>query len=360
MSSDYGENIKITLFGQSHAKAIGVVMDNIPAGVKLNMEEIQKFMGRRAPGQSKFATARKEADIPDIVSGVVDGITVGAPICAVIYNTDQKSKDYSGIAQNPRPSHADYPAFVKFGDAHDIRGGGLFSGRLTAPLCFAGAVCKQLLAQKGIYVGAHIKSVGDIYDDLYNPVTVNKETLEITSDKLFPVLNEEKGALMQEKIINAKKELDSVGGTIECAVIGLNAGMGEPFFGSIEGKISQAMFCIPAIKGIEFGIGFEGTKLFGSQHNDPYRYENGRVVTATNNNGGILGGLSTGMPIVFSVAVKPTPSIGKEQDTIDRINKVNSKLIINGRHDPCIVPRAVPCIEAAAAIAIYDMVSKEL
>ena len=359
MSSEYGENIKITLFGQSHAKAIGVVMDNIPAGVKLNMEEILKFMGRRAPGQNEFSTSRKEADIPEILSGVENGVTVGAPVCAVIYNTDQKSKDYSDIARNPRPSHADYPAFAKYGENHDIRGGGMFSGRLTAPLCFAGAVCKQLLAKKGIYVGAHIKSVADISDDLYDPVNITKETLEITSDRLFPVLNEEKGEMMKKAISQAKQELDSLGGIIECVVTGLDAGMGEPFFGSIEGRISRAMFAIPAVKGIEFGIGFEGTKLKGSQHNDPYRYENGKVVTVTNNNGGILGGLATGMPVVFSVAVKPTPSIGKEQDTVDITDKVNSKLSVNGRHDPCIVPRAVPCIEAAAAIAIYDMISKE-
>lgn len=359
MSSEYGENIKVTLFGQSHAKAIGVVIDNIPAGIKLDMDKILSFMARRAPGNSPLSTSRKEADYPEIVSGVVDGETVGAPICAVIYNTDQKSKDYSQIASCPRPSHADFPALIKYGEAHDIRGGGLFSGRLTAPLCFAGALCKQLLEEKGIYIGAHIKSVAGIEDTLYDPVNVNKETLNISAEKSFPVLCDEKGLKMQEKILEAKASLDSVGGQIECAVIGLKAGMGEPFFGSIEGRISRAMFCIPAIKGIEFGIGFRGTELYGSLHNDPYCVKDGRIVTLTNNNGGILGGLSSGMPIVFSVAVKPTPSIGKEQNTVNIKTMENTKLTVSGRHDPCIVPRAVPCVEAAAAIAIYDMIIQE-
>ncbi len=354
MSSDYGENIRISLFGASHAPEIGVEIDGIPKDTVLDDEYITAFMTRRAPGRDALSSQRREKDIPEIVSGMENGKTNGKTLRAVIKNTDVKSTDYADIMNKPRPSHADYPAYVKYGKNYDFRGGGQFSGRMTAPLCFAGAIFKKLLENSGIYIGAHILSVGDIADDRFS---LEPDTAELfsASKKDFPVLNDEKGKLMQNKILSAKENLDSVGGTIECAVTGIDAGMGEPFFGGIEGYISRAVFGIPAVKGIEFGCGFSGMRNPGSQYNDEYFVHNGRVKTYSNNNGGILGGLSTGMPIVFSAAVKTTPSIGTEQKTVDLSTMTDTRITVNGRHDPCILKRAVPCIEAAAAIAVYDM-----
>ena len=354
MSSDYGENIRISLFGASHAPEIGVEIDGIPQDTVLDEEYISAFMARRAPGRDSLSSQRKEKDIPEIVSGIENGKTNGKTLRAVIKNTDIKSADYADIMNKPRPSHADYPAYVKYGKDYDFRGGGHFSGRMTAPLCFAGAIFKKLLENSGICIGAHILSVGDISDDRFS-LEPDKNELFSASEKDFPVLNDEKGKLMLNKILHAKENLDSVGGTIECAVTGLCAGMGEPFFGGMEGYISRAVFGIPAVKGIEFGCGFSGMRNPGSQYNDEYFMDNGKVKTRSNNNGGILGGLSTGMPIVFSVAVKPTPSIGIKQKTVDLSTMTDTCITVNGRHDPCILKRAVPCIEAAAAIAVYDM-----
>lgn len=351
MSSSFGNKLKISIFGQSHADAIGVLIDGFPAGFHIDFEALKAFMSRRAPGNASFSTTRKEADIPEFLTGVVDGVTCGAPICAIIRNTNTRSGDYSNLFDCPRPSHADYPAQIKFGGSQDVRGGGHFSGRLTAPLCIAGGLCLQYLQANNIHIGAHISSIGTVKDDSYAEINLC-EDIFLTDN--FPVYNTTAKEEMLALIENARQEADSVGGTIECAVLGFPAGLGDPMFDGIENKISSIIFGIPAVKGIEFGSGFAGSELRGSQNNDPYCFANGKVQTKTNNHGGILGGISTGMPILFKVAVKPTPSIGKEQETVNLKTGENGKLVIKGRHDPCIVPRAVPCIEAACAIALCD------
>ncbi len=354
MSCSFGTNIKITIFGQSHSPAIGVVIDGIPAGIKLDQDKIYKFMQRRAPGNSDISTPRKEEDFPNIVSGVVDNITCGAPICAIVENRNVKSGDYDKFKEIPRPSHADFSAYVKHSGFNDIRGGGNFSGRLTAPLCFAGALCLQILEEKGIFIGAHITSIGKIKEERFNPVNVNADLLQTLTKKEFPVLNDTAESNMKAEILKAKKQLDSVGGTVECAVVGVPAGIGEPIFEGIENKLSQIIFGIPAIKGIEFGNGFDCADLLGSENNDEFMADGDKITTKTNNHGGILGGISSGMPIIFRVAIKPTPSIGKSQKSVNLKTKEMEELVVRGRHDPCIVSRAVPCIEAAAAIAITD------
>ena len=325
MGSTFGNNIKISIFGQSHSEAIGVTIDGLPAGIKIDMDELQTFMDRRAPGNSKYATKRKEGDKPEFLSGVVDNITCGAPLTAIIRNKDQHSKDYDNLRDCPRPGHADYTAHVKYKGFEDIRGGGHFSGRLTAPLCIAGGIVLQILKEKGITVETNIKEIHG------------------NSDTPF------------EEIEKAMKMGDSVGGVISCKISRMPVGVGEPMFEGLENKISQAVFAVPAVKGIEFGEGFECTRMYGSENNDEYAYEDGEVVTKTNNNGGIYGGISSGMDITFNVAIKPTPSISIKQNSISYKDKENKELQIVGRHDPCIVPRALPCIEAAAALAVYDL-----
>ncbi len=355
VSCNFGNNIKITIFGQSHSEAIGVVIDGLPAGFEINMEKIAEFMARRAPGQNSISTPRKEADEFKIISGVVDNITCGAPLCAIIENKNTRSGDYDKLKFIPRPSHSDFAAWAKHEGFNDIRGGGNFSGRMTAPLCFAGAVCMQMLEEKGIKIGAHIASIGKVKDKKFNPVAVDFADVQ---SKSFPVIDDEKGEMMINTILDAKENADSVGGTIECAIVGMPVGIGDPIFDGIENRISSAVFGIPAIKGIEFGSGFGGSELFGSENNDDFICENGDIRTVTNNHGGILGGISSGMPIVFRVAVKPTPSIGKKQQSVNVESLEKEELVIGGRHDPCIVPRAVPCIEAAAAVAIADYILK--
>ncbi len=355
VSCNFGNNIKITIFGQSHSEAIGVVIDGLPAGFEINMEKIAEFMARRAPGQNSISTPRKEADEFKIISGVVDNITCGAPLCAIIENKNTRSGDYDKLKFIPRPSHSDFTAWAKHEGFNDIRGGGNFSGRMTAPLCFAGAVCMQMLEEKGIKIGAHIASIGKVKDKKFNPVAVDFADVQ---SKSFPVIDDEKGEMMINTILDAKENADSVGGTIECAIVGMPVGIGDPIFDGIENRISSAVFGIPAIKGIEFGSGFGGSELFGSENNDDFICENGDIRTVTNNHGGILGGISSGMPIVFRVAVKPTPSIGKKQQSVNVESLEKEELVIGGRHDPCIVPRAVPCIEAAAAVAIADFILK--
>ncbi len=356
MSCNFGNKIKITIFGQSHSEAIGVVIDGLPAGFKIDTEKVAAFMSRRAPGNSDLATPRKEADAVKIISGVVDNVTCGAPLCAIIENTNTRSGDYDKLRFIPRPSHSDFAAMMKHGGFNDIRGGGNFSGRLTAPLCFAGAVCIQMLEEKGIHIGAHISSIGKVNDEKIDAVNVNNNDFKNILSKPFPVISNEKGELMRKEIYDAKASGDSVGGTIECAIVGMPAGIGDPIFDGIENRISMAVFGIPAIKGIEFGAGFESAKMHGSENNDAFTVENGDIKTVTNNHGGILGGISSGMPIVFRCAVKPTPSIGIEQNSVNTKTKEAEKLVIGGRHDPCIVPRAVPCVEAAAAVAIADYI----
>lgn len=354
MSCSFGTNIKITIFGQSHSQAIGVVIDGIPAGIELDQDKIYMFMQRRAPGNSDISTPRKEEDFPNIVSGVVDNITCGAPICAIIENKNVKSGDYDKFKEIPRPSHADFSAYMKHSGFNDIRGGGNFSGRLTAPLCFAGAVCIQILEEKGVFIGAHITSIGKCKEERFDPVKVNVRQLQALTQKAFPVLDNIAESAMKAEILKAKKQLDSVGGTVECAVVGVPAGIGEPIFEGIENKLSQIIFGIPAIKGIEFGNGFDCAGLLGSENNDEFMADGDKITTKTNNHGGVLGGVSSGMPIIFRVAIKPTPSIGKSQKSVNLKTKEREELVVSGRHDPCIVPRAVPCIEAAAAIAITD------
>lgn len=357
MSGIWGNNLKVSIFGESHGVGIGITIDGLPSGVEINLEEVMKEMARRAPGKSNLSTARKEADAPEILSGFFEGKTTGTPLCAVIRNSDMRSKDYGKLKDLMRPGHADYPGHVRYNGFNDYRGGGSFSGRITAPLVFAGAICKQVLAGKGISIGAHIKSIGDIEDKSFYEVELNKELLEDLKNKELPLLISEKEEEMREAILKAKKEQDSVGGTIECTVLGINAGIGNPFFDSVESTLAHLMFSVPAVKGIEFGKGFEMSKLNGSNCNDEYYYDGDKVKTYTNNNGGITGGITNGMPILFKVAMKPTPSISKVQRTIDIAEKKESELIIEGRHDPCIVQRAVPVIEAVTAMGILDLIS---
>lgn len=347
MSSFYhGEVLELSIFGQSHSPAIGMSLSGLPAGFAIDMDELSAFLRRRAPGQNAWSTPRKEADAPEFLSGLVGNVTCGAPLSAIIRNTNTRSQDYQNLIDVPRPGHADYTAQVKFGGFQDVAGGGHFSGRLTAPLCIAGGICKQLLHEKGIEVMARIDAIAGIRDTAEFDAPV--------AQKDFPATSDEAAGKMKAAIAQARAEEDSVGGVIQCRMLGVPAGLGEPMFGGLENRISQLVFAIPAVKGIEFGLGFEAAKLRGSENNDAYRMKNGSVVTETNHCGGILGGISNGMPIVFRAAVKPTPSIGKPQDSVRLSEKQNEVLHIHGRHDPCIVPRAVPCMEAAAAIAIFD------
>lgn len=325
MSSTYGERFRFTIFGQSHAPAIGVTMEGIPAGFAIDMEKLQKFMARRAPGNSPTATARKEPDIPVFQTGLHGNVTTGDPITAIIENTNIRSKDYDNVRDCPRPGHADFPAYVKYGEIP--AGGGHFSGRMTAPLCIAGGICLQILEGMGIAISAEILSIGKVSGTW---------------------------ADMEQEILRAKADGDSVGGVIACTATGLPVGWGEPMFGGMENRIAQVVFGIPAVKGIEFGAGFAAAAMRGSENNDPYTVEKGEVKTLTNHHGGILGGITTGMPLVFRAAVKPTPSIAKEQQSVSLSKKEVQELVVHGRHDPCIVPRAVPVMEAAAAVAIYD------
>jgi len=354
MSSTYGCRFRFTIFGQSHSPAIGVTVEGIPAGLSIDLDRLHAFLSRRAPGSSKLSTARKEADVLHILSGLKDGRTCGAPLTAVIENTDARSADYTALRDCPRPGHADYPAQVKFGGAQDPAGGGHFSGRMTAPLCIAGGICLQLLEQMGITVAAHIRAIGTAEDAAIDPVLVSKEQLQTLLRKPFPVLDDTKAEQMEKEILSAAENHNSVGGILECAAVGVPAGWGDPMFYGMENRIAQAVFGIPAIRGIEFGTGFAAAAMTGSTHNDPYYLDNGTVKTKTNHHGGILGGITTGMPIVFRAAVKPTPSIALPQDSIRFSDGAACKLEITGRHDPCIVPRAVPVMEAAAAVALYD------
>ncbi|MDK2827532.1 chorismate synthase [Clostridium butyricum] len=356
MSGMWGNKLKVSIFGESHGAGIGITIDGLPSGIEIDMEEVLKEMARRAPGKSRLSTARKEGDQPEILSGFFEGKTTGTPLCAVIRNSDQHSKDYGKLKDLMRPGHADYPGFIRYKGFNDYRGGGHFSGRITAPLVFAGAVCKQILNIKGINVGAHVKSIGTIYDKSFDEVELTKELLDNLKINELPLLCSEKEEMMRNAILEARSDCDSVGGTIECTVIGIDAGVGNPFFDSVESTLAHLMFSVPAVKGIEFGKGFEMSELRGSQCNDEYYYDGDKVKTYTNNNGGITGGITNGMPILFKVGIKPTPSIAKKQRTIDIAENKESELIIEGRHDPCIVQRAVPVIEAVTAIGILDLV----
>ena len=355
MSSTWSNNISFTVFGESHGPAIGVTMDNVPPGETIDLDKIYEFMARRAPKKDGTTTMRSEKDIPQIVSGYFNGKTTGTPLVAMIANTDQHSQDYSNLSKLARPGHADYTGALRYRGFNDVRGGGHFSGRLTAPLCFAGAVAGQILEKRGIYVGAHISEIHGIKDKDFDPINTSKDDIRELRSKDFPVNIDVQGNEMRKEILNARNEQDSVGGIIECIAINVPAGIGSPIFDGLENSIAQLIFGIPAVKGLEFGAGFEVAKMTGSENNDEfYVNERGIVVTKTNNHGGILGGISSGMPITLRVAFKPTPSISKPQETIDYSAMKNETLVVKGRHDPCIVPRAVPCVEAAVNIALLS------
>ncbi|WP_438819465.1 chorismate synthase [Intestinimonas massiliensis (ex Afouda et al. 2020)] len=336
------------IFGESHGPAVGVVLEGVPAGLELDLEKVQWELDRRRPGKDPTATARKEADKVEVLSGLFEGKTTGAPLAMVIYNSDQHSRDYESIRYTPRPSHGDYAGFIKSKGCLDYRGGGHFSGRLTAPLTAAGAVAKQVLERKGVWVGAHISSIYGICDSPLGDLDEMKDV----ANKPFPVLNDEKGEEMRQAILEAKEQQDSVGGAIECAVWGLPAGLGAPDFGcNVEGIFAQYLFAVPAVKGVDFGAGAAFSLMRGSEANDPFAVENGKVVTTTNHAGGINGGITNGMPVVFEATFRPTPSISLPQQSVDLRTGEETEIEIHGRHDPCIVPRAVPVVEAAAALA---------
>lgn len=358
MSSSIGSIIKTTVFGESHGPAIGAVMDAPPAGYHLNMDELMLQISRRAPGNDPSATARKETDKPEFISGLLDGVTTGAPLAAIIRNSDTRSHNYDNVAHNPRPSHADYAAAVRFGGHNDVRGGGNFSGRLTAPLTVMGAVARQILAANGITVGGHVSFVGNVADEPFDPVNIDAETLDSLNKEYFSVISSDAKQKMKEEIAAAKKQGDSIGGEIEIAVVGLPAGIGSPTARGVENAVSAAVFAVPAVKGIEFGDGFGFASMRGSEANDSMYFENGVVKCRTNHCGGITGGITNGMPLILRAAIKPTPSIALEQDTVDLVTGENAKLTIEGRHDPCIVPRALPAIESAVCLALLDLLTE--
>lgn len=358
MSSEFGTTLKTSVFGESHGPAIGVVLQGLPAGEAVDLDALNAFLARRRPGQGPMTTRRNETDEPEFLAGLKDGKTTGFPLSAIIRNKDQHSNDYDNLRTNPRPSHADYTAFVKYGASRDMRGGGHFSGRLTAPLCIAGGICLQMLERRGIFIGAHLKSVADVEDDTF-PLEPTKELFAEVRNRNPAVLNEAAGEKMKNAIEAARLDADSVGAVIECAVIGLPAGLGSPMFDGIENQLAKALFGIPAVKGLEFGSGFAGTKLRGSENNDPFTVSDGVIKTTTNNSGGCNGGIANGMPVVFRAAFKPTASIGKPQQTVNLKTMEETELVIKGRHDPCVAVRAVPVVEAVTALVLTDLLLTE-
>ena len=355
MGSVWGNAIKLSIFGESHGGGIGCVLDGFPAGVPYDEAFILAEMDRRAPGKNRQSTARREKDLPKVLSGVFEGKTSGAPISCVIENTDTRSKDYRNLIEQPRPGHADYTGRVRYQGCNDYRGGGHFSGRLTAPLVFAGAMCKLFLRSKSIEVGSHISAIGQIMDTPFDDVHVPTELLAKLRTQAYPVINPRAEEAMLVQIDQAREAQDSVGGIIECAVTGVPVGIGSPMLSPVEGRLSSILFSVPAVKGVEFGAGFSIAAMRGSEANDCMYLDGDTVKTETNNNGGILGGITNGMPIIVRAAIKPTPSISREQRTLHLIDQQVEPLVIKGRHDPCIVTRAAPVIEAAVAVAVTDL-----
>ena len=349
MGGTYGENLIISIFGSSHGECVGVTAEGFPKGEKIDTERLQRFLERRAPGRNQWSTARKEPDVPEFQSGLENGFLTGEKLTAVIKNTNRRSGDYDNVLYVPRPGHADYTSFVKYGDGADRSGGGAFSGRMTAPLCVAGGIALQLLEKEGVEVCARVLSIGKVRDR----GGVEKLTAAV-KDKEFPTVSDAQGSKMKALIAEKKAEGDSVGGVVECVVRGLPAGLGGPLFEGMEGKIAEIVFAVPAVKGVEFGAGFSAARLTGSVNNDGFCLKEGKIETITNNAGGILGGITDGMPLVFRAAFKPTPSIAIPQRSVDLRTMTETEITVRGRHDPCIVPRAVPVIEAAAAVAVYD------
>ncbi|MCK5128754.1 MAG: chorismate synthase [Clostridiales bacterium] len=354
MSSMWGRNIKISIFGESHGKAIGVVIDNLPSGIALDLNEINHHMKRRAPGQHAWATPRKEDDEVEILSGFFNGYTTGTPLSMIVHSKDRKSSDYDQLRNLPRPGHADHTGHIRYAGFEDFRGSGHFSGRLTAAVVMAGSVARQILAQKGVNIAAHIKKIAGIEDEPIDTIHPQDILLNELKNKQFAVINDAIGAQMKEAIADARDDSDSVGGVIEAVAIGIKAGVGSPMFSGVESIVSSILFAVPAVKGVEFGAGFAISDMQGSTSNDEYTMTDNGISTITNNNGGIIGGITNAMPIIVRVAIKPTASIGKEQNTINMKTGTPQKLKIDGRHDPCIVPRAVPVIESALAIALLD------
>ncbi len=354
MSSNWGQQLKLSIFGQSHGEDIGVTLDGFPAGMTIDMDRLLSEMARRAPGQSLLTTARKEADAPEFLSGVLNGKTTGQPICILIRNTNQRSRDYGDGVDLVRPGHADYTGHVRYFGHEDWRGGGSFSGRLTAPLVAAGALCSQWLEAQGVSIACHIQQLGGVKDASFLAADPNADYSYMKQMHL-PVLTEGLDVQMEAAAMAARNEGDSIGGVIECMVTGLPAGLGAPFFDSVESVISHLMFSVPAVKGVEFGEGFGFAGLRGSAANDAFRMADGRIVTETNHSGGVNGGITNGMPVIFRCAIRPTPSIAQKQRTVSLKTGENAELEIHGRHDPCILPRAVPVIEAMTAIAILDL-----
>lgn len=349
--------MRTAIFGESHGPAIGVVLEGVPPGLELDMEQIAHELARRAPG-GELTTARSEPDSPEIISGIYGGRTTGAPLCAMIRNGDARSSDYEKLKRLPRPGHADYAAFVRYGGSNDVRGGGHFSGRLTAPLVFAGAVARQFLALRGIYVGGQLLAVAEIRGERFDPLMVSREQLAEVAAKDFPALDDAVAARMKQRILEARRAGDSVGGVVECAAAGVPAGVGEPGFASLEGLIAAKVFAVPGVKGIEFGAGFGFAAMSGSEGNDGMTVEAGAVKMLSNHNGGISGGISSGAPLIFRAALRPTASIAKKQQTIDLVSRCSAELVVEGRHDPCIAPRALPAVEAALALALFEALEK--
>lgn len=359
MISSIGSKIKISIEGTSHGECLKGSISGIPKGEIINEEAIALQMSRRAPGNDATATSRKEADAVEFISGLENGITTGKEISFIIKNTNTQSSDYDNLLYTPRPSHADYPAFVKYGGTADMRGSGHFSGRLTAPLTAIGAICRQILSRRGITVGGHVYNIGEIFDIGFDPVKVNEEQLNSLSGKYFATISDAAAEQMREVILEIGNEGDSIGGCVEIAVTGMPVGIGNHMFGGVENVVSSVVYGVPAVKGVSFGAGFDFGYLLGSEANDQYYYDNEKVVTATNNCGGIVGGMTTGMPLIMKAALKPTPSIFKEQPTVNLQTKENVMLSVKGRHDPCIVPRALPAVEAAVAIAITMLLAED-
>lgn len=363
MPSTFGNALRVTVFGQSHSQAVGCVVEGLPSGHVVDMEALRRFMARRAPGQGPWTTPRKEADLPRVVSGLnPKGATCGAPLAVVIENTNTRSRDYDNLMAVPRPGHADYTAWAKWHGNQDVPGGGHFSGRLTAPLCAAGGIALQVLAKRGVRVGAHLLSVGGVRDEplcALDNAPASQARLRAQLDALadgrtFPTIDDAAGKAMLAAIDDARRELDSVGGVVECVATGMPAGVGSPMFDGIENLVARAAFGVPAVKGVEFGRGFEAARLRGSEDNDPYRMVDGAVTPVTNNAGGALGGITTGAPVLFRMALKPTSSISRPQESVDLTSGSDATLEVHGRHDPCVATRAVPVAEAICALALLD------
>lgn len=350
----FGNCLKISLFGQSHGDAIGVVLDGFPAGMMIDQERLSTEMKRRQPGKSPLSTPRQEQDLPEFLSGVLNGRTTGQPLCAIIRNHGMHSKDYGDGVDLLRPSHADYTGHIRYYGYEDWRGGGSFSGRLTAPIVLAGTLCAQYLEQQGIRIDSHISRIGKVADHSWMDMTEDQDTAFLKAMDL-PVLSQEAGDAMREEILKAASEQDSVGGEVECRVRGLPPGLGSPFFDSVESVLAHLFFSIPAVKGVEFGSGFALSGMRGSEANDAFRISEGKIVTESNHAGGINGGITNGMPVICRIAVRPTPSIGRKQDTVSLKQMKNEDIKIQGRHDPCILPRVVPVVEAMSAIGILDL-----